>query len=202
MPSLPLPAPLVLASSSPYRQDLLARLGLPFETASPEIDESPRHGEAPQDLARRLAEEKARALATRFPAHWIIGSDQVAALPDGTRLNKPGSHQRALQQLQLSSGQTVTFHTGLALYDSRNDTCACVCEPFRAHFRELTETEIRHYLRTEQPYDCAGSFKMEGLGIALFNRLEGRDPNSLVGLPLIALNDLFRQWGFNPLTDR
>lgn len=196
------PTSLVLASSSPYRRELLSRLGLPFECASPDIDESPVPGEAARQLALRLACQKAMALAGAYPAHWIIGSDQVAALPDGTLLNKPGNHEQARHQLSRSSGQTVTFYTGLALYDSAGERMASTCEPFQASFRTLTPAEIEHYLHREQPYDCAGSFKMEGLGIALFEQLQGRDPNSLIGLPMIALNTLLRDWGLNPLTYR
>ncbi|OZB17114.1 MAG: septum formation inhibitor Maf [Marinobacter sp. 34-60-7] len=191
---------LLLASSSPYRRQLLARLGLPFQWASPNIDEAPQPGESPASLAVRLATGKAQALAARYPGKLIIGSDQVAALPDGTLLNKPGSHERAAAQLARSSGQTVRFYTGLAVLDARDSTLHSHCELFDAHFRDLTNEEIEHYLQTEQPYDCAGSFKMEGLGIALFRGLEGRDPNSLIGLPLIALIDLLRQLGLNPLT--
>lgn len=191
--------PLVLASSSPYRRALLARLGVDFETASPDIDERPREGELAADLAERLARSKALALAQRFPGHWIIGSDQVAALPDGSGLSKPGNHENAFRQLARSSGRTVTFHTGLALLDSATGTLTSLCEPYRVHFRDLSDDEIEHYLRTETPYDCAGSFRMEGLGISLFSALEGRDPNSLVGLPLIALMDLLRDWGLDVL---
>ncbi|MBS3803183.1 MAG: septum formation inhibitor Maf [Oleiphilaceae bacterium] len=192
--------PLVLASSSPYRRALLARLGLPFTTASPDIDETPNPGESSEGLAQRLAVGKARALSESYPDHWIIGSDQVAELPDGSRLAKPGTYPRAYQQLVKSSGQRVTFHTGLALIDTSTARIESLSEPFYVSFRNLTEIEIEHYLKTETPYDCAGSFKMEGLGIALFTEFSGRDPNCLVGLPLIALNDLFRAWGLNPLT--
>lgn len=197
---MPCPS-LVLASSSPYRKDLLSRLGLPFTTASPNIDERARTDEPADALATRLAEDKARALATRFPDHWIIGSDQVAALPDGTRLNKPGDHCRAVKQLAASSGQIVTFYTGLALLNSETGQLDSMCEPFRVQFRNLSDDEIDHYLSLETPYDCAGSFKMEGLGIALFQALEGRDPNSLIGLPLIALSNMLRAWGLNPLAE-
>ncbi|MCR8913891.1 septum formation inhibitor Maf [Marinobacter panjinensis] len=193
------PRPLLLASSSPYRRQLLTRLGLPFEAASPDIDESPARNETAEQLATRLAESKARALAKAWPGHWIIGSDQVACLEDGTLLNKPGNHECAVQQLARSSGQRVSFLTGLALLDASSGQIQIHCEPFHAHFRGLRREEIENYLHTEQPYDCAGSFKMEGLGIALFSQLEGRDPNSLVGLPLIALTDMLRNWGLNPL---
>lgn len=192
---------LLLASSSPYRKALLERLTLPFTTASPDIDETPLPGESAEDLALRLAENKARALAARHPDHWIIGSDQVACLPDGTLLHKPGDHAQAVHQLQQSSGHRVVFLTGLCLLDTDSGECQRICEPFTAHFRTLSTEEIESYLEREQPYDCAGSFKMEGLGITLFDRLEGRDPNSLVGLPLIALNGMLRNWGCNPLLE-
>jgi len=195
------PKPLLLASSSPYRRELLERLGLPFTCASPDIDESPYQGETGEALATRLAESKARELADRFPGHWIIGSDQVACLPDGSVLSKPGNHEMATEQLRQSSGHRVLFLTGLALLDSDSGKIDSLCEPFNVKFRELADEEIEAYLLREKPYDCAGSFKMEGLGITLFEALEGRDPNSLVGLPLIALNDLLRQWGRNPLLE-
>lgn len=192
---------LLLASSSPYRKNLLERLGLPFRCASPDIDETPHPDEAPDALAIRLAASKARALAPANPASLIIGSDQVAVLPDDTLLGKPGSHEQAKAQLTRSSGHSVTFLTGLAVLDTRSDTLKTCCERFTVHFRDLTAAEIEGYLRKEQPYDCAGSFKMEGLGIALFSSLEGRDPNSLIGLPLIALIDLLKAFGTNPLLE-
>jgi MAF protein len=191
--------PLLLASSSAYRRALLSRLGLPFITASPDIDESPRAGETADGLARRLATEKARALASAYPGHWVIGSDQVASLADGQRLAKPGDLDTAIDQLSRSSGQTVTFYTGLALLDADTAKQQVHCDVVEARFRTLSGPEIRHYLETEQPFDCAGSFKMEGLGIALFHSLEGRDPNSLVGLPLIELTSMLCRWGLNPL---
>jgi len=191
--------PLLLASSSPYRRELLQRLGLPFTCASPNIDESIQPRETAEALAIRLAAQKARALAPSHPGHWIIGSDQVACLPDGSILNKPGNHEQAVRQLTRSSGQRVSFLTGLALMDTDTGAIQTHCEPFQVQFRTLETMEIETYLQREQPYDCAGSFKMEGLGIALFESLEGRDPNSLVGLPLIALTDMLRAWGMNPL---
>ncbi|MTI96997.1 MAG: septum formation inhibitor Maf [Marinobacter adhaerens] len=193
--------PLLLASSSPYRKTLLERLGLPFTCASPDIDESPEPDESGESLATRLAVNKARALADRFPGHWIIGSDQVACLPDGSVLSKPGGHEQAAHQLRQSSGLRVLFLTGLALLDADSGKLESLCEPYNVRFRELTDAEIEAYLQQEKPYDCAGSFKMEGLGITLFEALEGRDPNSLVGLPLIALNDMLRRWGRNPLLE-
>ncbi|MEX2474232.1 nucleoside triphosphate pyrophosphatase [Marinobacter sp.] len=191
--------PLLLASSSPYRKALLERLGLPFTSASPDIDESPATGESAQQLATRLAREKAQALAPEHPGHWIIGSDQVACLPDGSILTKPGNRELAIQQLSRSSGQTVCFLTGLALLDADTGAIQTHCEPFDVEFRTLTLEEIEGYLDQEEPYDCAGSFKMERLGIALFRSLNGQDPNSLIGLPLIALTDMLRDWGVNPL---
>lgn len=191
--------PLLLASSSPYRKALLERLKLPFTCASPDIDETPRTGEDAETLAVRLAEEKAEALSERYPGHLIIGSDQVAQLPDGTLLAKPGNHATACNQLTACSGQTVIFQTGLALTDADTGTTWSVCEPFKVHFRELDDETIDQYLSVEQPYDCAGSFRMEGLGIALFRSFEGRDPNSLIGLPLIALIDLLREQQVNPI---
>lgn len=193
------PNNLLLASSSPYRRELLAKLGLPFTCASPDIDETPRALEPPQELAVRLATSKARALAAAHPGHWIIGSDQVATLPDGTLLNKPGDHINAARQLGQSSGHSVTFLTGLALLDTDSGQLQTCCEPFTVHFRTLSKEEIEAYLQKEQPYNCAGSFKMEGLGITLFRELQGADPNSLVGLPLIALTRMLCAWGRNPL---
>lgn len=191
--------PLLLASSSPYRKALLERLRIPFTCASPDIDETPQPGETGEELAVRLAEEKAAALAERYPGHLIIGSDQVAELANGTLLAKPGNHERACRQLAACSGQSVLFLTGLTLMDTDTGSAWSVCEPFRVHFRELDAEDIDQYLSVEQPYDCAGSFRMEGLGIALFKSFEGRDPNSLVGLPLIALVDLLKEQKIHPL---
>jgi MAF protein len=184
----------VLASSSRYRQTVLAKLGLPFTAAAPDIDESPLPGEAPHALVARLAAAKARALAARFPNHLIIGSDQVAVL-DGRMLGKPGTEPAAREQLRIASGRCVEFLTGLCLLDSASGSEHLVVEPFRVHFRTLTETQITHYVDREQPLDCAGSFKSEGLGIALFEKLEGDDPNALIGLPLIRLVRLLEQAG-------
>lgn len=190
--------PLVLASSSPWRRELLSRLGLAFECASPDIDETPQPGETASTLVQRLAGNKAHALGARFPQHLIIGSDQVATLDD-IILGKPGSHDRACEQLALCSGRIVTFHTGLALHDSASGDTDVTEEIFRVHFRPLSDADIDRYLRLEQPYQCAGSFRMEGLGIILFDRLEGRDPNTLIGLPLIALTDLLKKRGVDVL---
>ena len=181
--------PLILASSSPYRRELLQRLRLPFECASPDIDESPLPGESAEQLVRRLAEAKARALAARFPEHLIIGSDQ-AAVQGQAILGKPHTLERAMEQLKAASGNSVSFLTGLALLDSASGRCQVDCIPFRVHFRELAEARIRRYLEAEQPFDCAGSFKAEGLGVSLFRATEGEDGTSLVGLPLIRLVDM------------
>jgi MAF protein len=191
--SLP-PGGLILASTSPYRRELLGRLGLPFASARPATDETPLAGEAPEALVHRLAEAKARSVAADHPAALVIGSDQVAVL-DGQVLGKPGTPAVAQQQLQRASGRSVRFLTGLCLLDAGRDRAWVVVEPFTVHFRALTDAQIARYLAAEQPYDCAGSFKSEGLGIALFERLEGNDPNSLIGLPLIRLVALLGEAG-------
>ena len=190
---------LVLASTSPFRRELLSKLRLPFETATPDIDESPLPDEEPESLVKRLSLEKAKAVAADYPQALIIGSDQVACV-DNQILGKPGSHQKAMQQLRLTSGKTVTFLTGLTLYDSASGNSRTLCEPFHAHLRELTDMQIDNYLQHEQPYNCAGSFKSESLGIALFRRLEGDDPNALVGLPLIRLIEMLGQFGVDVLS--
>jgi MAF protein len=177
---------LVLGSTSPFRRQLLERIGVRFETAAPEIDESRLPGESPEDLVLRLAEGKARAVAAAHPHSLIIGSDQVACI-EGLILGKPGTHDRARSQLQEASGKRVTFYTGLCLLNTDSDNSQSVCEPFFVYFRQLRPEQIERYLRREKPYNCAGSFKSEGLGIALFERLEGDDPNALIGLPLIRL---------------
>lgn len=177
---------LVLASTSPYRKALLHRLGLPFETASPTTDETPLAGETSEHLVRRLAEAKARAVAERFPDALIIGSDQVAVL-EGVILGKPGNHDTALAQLRAASGKRVSFLTGLCLVNAGTGRAQTEVVTFDVVFRKLSAAQIEAYLRKETPYDCAGSFKSEGLGIALFERLEGDDPNALIGLPLIRL---------------
>ncbi|MGM0702148.1 MAG: Maf family protein [Pseudomonadota bacterium] len=189
---------LVLASGSPFRRQLLDRLGLPYAWASPNIDETPRTGESPQALVHRLALAKASRLADDYPAHLIIGSDQIAAF-DGDILGKPGDTERACAQLMRFSGQRVRFLTGLALLDTASGQHWVCHEPFDVVFRELSEAEIAAYVEREQPLDSAGSFRMEGLGIALFERLEGDDPNALIGLPLIRLCALLREAGLDPL---
>lgn len=189
---------LLLASTSPWRRMLLEKLTLPFECAAPEVDETPQPGESARQLVVRLAQAKAQALASRFPQHLIIGSDQVCVL-DGEITGKPHTEENAHRQLRKASGTIVTFYTGLALYNSANGHLQTESEPFDVHFRHLSDQEIEAYIRKENPLQCAGSFKSEGLGITLFERLEGRDPNSLVGLPLIALCQMLRREGFNPL---
>jgi len=186
---------LLLASSSPYRRELLGRLQLPFTWQSPSIDESRREGEAAIALVKRLAEEKARALAASHPEHLIIGSDQVAVLSSGEILGKPHNLPRAQQQLHAASDSSVTFLTGLALLNTDTGHCQVDCVPFTVNFRPLSDGQILRYLQREQPFDCAGSFKSEGLGISLFRSTEGEDATSLIGLPLIRLVDMLLNEG-------
>lgn len=181
-----MPISLILASSSPFRRALLQRLGYPFEVIAPEVDETPRPHEPPETLVERLALAKARAVATRRPDALIIGSDQVAVY-GGVITGKPGNHAEALRQLQAASGRKVVLYTGLVLLNATSGRVQSEVVPFGIQFRELTEEQIENYLRTEQPYNCAGSVKSEGLGIALLERFEGDDPNALIGLPLIRL---------------
>jgi septum formation protein len=185
---------LVLASTSRYRSELLARLGLPFDTASPRADEAPLPGERPAQTALRLSADKARSVAAQFPDALIIGSDQVADC-DGEPIGKPGNHASAVAQLTRLSGRTVVFHTGVALLDTATGDCRTELVDVRSTFRTLTAEEIDAYLRAEQPYDCAGSVKSERLGIALFERIENDDPSALVGLPLIRLAAMLRDAG-------
>lgn len=185
---------LILASTSPYRRELLGRLGLPFEVANPQTDESALPGEMPESLALRLSEAKARAVAEAYPDALIIGSDQVATV-DSQIYGKPGSHERAVEQLRALSGKTVNFFTGLCLFNARTGVADTRGIPTLVTFRELTDAEIDNYLRREPAYNCAGSAKSEGLGIALLRSMKGDDPNALVGLPLIALCDMLRQQG-------
>ncbi|BCO30722.1 Maf-like protein [Thiohalobacter sp. COW1] len=185
---------LVLGSSSPFRRELLARLGLPFECHSPDIDESARPGESPRDLVARLSEAKARAVAAVWPQALIIGSDQVAVV-DEEILGKPGSHERAREQLSRLSGREVTFLTGLCLYNSESDRVQLDVVPYSVEFRDLSAEQIERYLEQEQPYNCAGSFRSEALGVTLFRRMQGDDPNALVGLPLIRLVDMLAEEG-------
>jgi septum formation protein len=197
IPSSPAPR-LILASSSAYRRELLGRLRLPFEAIAPGIDETPRPGETPPGTALRLARAKAQAVASRAPGALVIGSDQVATL-DFDPIGKPGSHAAALAQLQKMRGREVVFHTALCLWDGR------VADPAQAAqledvqvtvaFRDLPDAELDAYLHIEQPYDCAGSAKNEGLGIALIERIDSSDPTALTGLPLIALTGMLRRAG-------
>jgi septum formation protein len=189
---------LVLASSSPYRRALLGRLNLAFTASSPEVDETALPGEDASTLVLRLALAKARALAPHFPDALIIGSDQVCQLDDRL-VGKPHTFERARDQLLACSGRRVDFHTGLVLFDTRSGEWQQAVDLYSVTFRELTMQEIEYYLRTEQPYDCAGSFKVEGLGISLFSALEGPDYHSLIGLPLLQLCAMLRQSGLNPL---
>lgn len=187
---------LVLGSSSPFRKALLEKLGLEFETDSPDIDETPLKNESPEDMVARLAKLKALAIAERHPNSIIISSDQCATL-DGAIIGKPGEHEAAVEQLTNASGRAVTFYTSLCVMDTSSEQMEELVEPFHVYFRELSETQIENYLRKEEPYNCAGSFKSEGLGIALFERLEGKDPNTLVGLPLIELITMLRKFGID-----
>ena len=189
---------LILASTSPFRRAVLEKLGIPFETASPDVDETPLPGESPAALVERLAIAKARAVAAQRDQGLIIGSDQVAVIDDEI-LGKPGSHEQAVEQLRRASGRRVTFLTGLALVNAASGQVQSEVVPFHVVFRELTDTLIEHYLRREQPYNCAGSFKSEALGIVLFERLEGDDPNTLIGLPLIRLVRMLEAEGFSVL---
>jgi len=189
-----MPHPLVLASGSRYRRELLARLGLPFGCDSPDIDETARPGEAPAALAARLAREKALAVAARHPLARVIGSDQVADC-GGRLLGKPGSAENARQQLRQASGRVVTFWTALALASPSATPLREAVVRCDVHFRELADDEIERYVAAEQPLDCAGSFKCEGLGIILFRKIVSDDPTALIGLPLIALCDMLRAEG-------
>lgn len=185
---------LVLASTSRYRRELLARLGLRFETASPRVDEEALPGEAPAATALRLSIEKARSVGADFPDALVIGSDQVADC-DGEPVGKPGDHLRAVAQLARLSGRTVVFHTGVALLDTRSGECQSALVDVRSTFRTLSADEIEAYLVRERPYDCAGAVKSEALGITLFERIENDDPSALVGLPLIRLAAMLRNAG-------
>lgn len=189
-----MPQKLILASTSPYRRELLARLGLPFEVANPQTDESALPNETPEALALRLSEAKARAVAESYPDALIIGSDQVATV-DGQVYGKPGTHERAVEQLRALSGKTVNFFTGLCLFNAQTGKSDVRGIPTLVTFRELSDAEIDNYLRREPAYNCAGSAKSEGLGIALLQSMKGDDPNALIGLPLIALCDMLRQQG-------
>ncbi len=186
---------LVLGSTSPYRRELLSRLQIPFETAAPDCDETPLAGESAADTASRLARVKAESLIAQFPDALIIGSDQVALL-HGKQLGKPGNFERAKAQLQSMRGQTMVFHTALALVNSRTGNVQETVVPYRVTMRDYTDEQIENYLRKEEPYNCAGSAKTEGLGISLIADMSGSDPNALIGLPLIALIDMLNNEHF------
>ena len=193
-PSAPGQRALVLGSTSRYRRELLQRLGLPFDVVGPHVDETPQPNEAPAALAQRLALAKAQAVAAQRPDAIVIGSDQVADL-HGQPLGKPGTHERAVAQLRQMSGQTVLFQTAVAVVCAATGLAACELAVVRVVFRDLTDTEIERYLRAEQPYDCAGSAKSEGLGITLLDHIDNDDPTALIGLPLIRTARLLRQAG-------
>jgi septum formation protein len=196
--AMPAAPRLILASTSRYRRELLERLRLPFDVESPQVDETPLPGEAPADLAQRLARAKADAVAARWPQAVVIGSDQVAEL-DGQPIGKPHTHERALAQLRAMSGRRVAFQTAVAVVRRDTGFARVALAPVTVRFRSLTELEIEHYLHAEQPYDCAGSAKSEALGIALLDAIESDDPTALVGLPLIRTCALLREAGLDPL---
>ena len=189
---------LLLASSSSYRRALLQRLGVEFQCQSPDIDETSLPGESPEQLVLRLSLSKAKALASNYPDHLIIASDQIALFQQQI-LGKPHTVEKAIKQLSSFSGQSVTFHTGLCLLNTKTGQHQLDSIPFSVHFRELNESQIRFYTNEERPLDCAGSFKCEGLGITLFKKMSGDDPNSLIGLPLIRLTEMLINEGVDPL---
>jgi len=189
---------IILGSTSPFRKALLERLGIDFDCDSAEIDETPLQNEAVEDMVVRLAVDKAMAIADRHPDALIIGSDQSAVLND-RKLSKPGNFENAFKQLSDASGQKITFQTGLCLFNTKTGNIQSACVPYTVVFKELTPSMIENYLHKEEPYNCAGSFKSEGLGIALFERFEGSDPNALIGLPLIQLVNFLENEGFSIL---
>ena len=189
---------LVLASTSPFRRELLDRLGVPFEVAAPDVDETPLPGESPHDTAQRLSVLKARAVAKQFPDALIIGSDQVALL-EGVQLGKPGTHEKAVEQLKSMRGKTLEFHTALTLLNARTGATQTANVPVRLVMRQYSDAQIETYLRRDQPYNCCGSAKSESLGIALIARFETEDPNALVGLPLIKLTEMLANEGLDVL---
>ena len=189
---------LVLASTSPFRKTILEKLGVQFDTASPETDETALNNETPQELVERLSIAKAKAVADKVSDSLVIGSDQVSVI-DGEIIGKPHNHENAVKQLQTTSGKTVTFYTGLCLYNSETQQYQSDVVPFDVVFRKLSEQQIENYLRKEEPYNCAGSFKSEALGIVLFEKLIGEDPNTLMGLPLIRLVKMLEQENFSIL---
>ena len=187
---------IILASSSPYRRRLLERLGLPFTAVSPDIDERPQAHETPPATVERLAVSKARVVCGQYPNALVIGADQLA-VHDGQIVGKPHDHAEAVQQLHTASGGAVTLYTGVALINSETSRVQSTVVPFRVVFRQLSDSQIENYLRREQPYDCTGAVKAEGLGIALLERMEGDDPSALIGLPLIRLVRMLEQEGIN-----
>ncbi|MEO1889051.1 MAG: Maf family protein [Cycloclasticus sp.] len=189
---------LVLASSSPFRKELLRKIYTHFDAASPDIDESQKEGESPLELSTRLAFEKATALSNDYPNHLIIGSDQVAML-GATQLTKPGSHEKAIEQLTLSSGQTIIFYTSVCVLNSRTGESITEVDTCKVHMKVLSQGEIGRYVERDKPYGCAAAFKSEGLGIALFEKIEGDDPNALIGLPLIKLTQILNKMGHKSL---
>lgn len=198
--------PIILGSTSPFRKELMEKLKIEFSTDSPDIDETRLENEMPEAMVKRLSVEKAKKVAENYtnknypnknyPNALVIGSDQCAVL-EGEIMGKPGNHESAFKQLEKSSGKEVTFYTGLCLLDTKTNEYQLDCIPFYVSFRQLSETEINHYLYLDEPYNCAGSFKSEGLGITLFSRMKGDDPSSLIGLPLIRLCDMLRQHGIS-----
>ena len=187
-------ATIILASSSVFRKSLLERLHLSFECHSPEIDESLLAGESASSYVCRLAEAKAQAVADKFPGAVVIGSDQCALLDDEI-LGKPGNHENALRQLKAAQGKTVVFHTGICVFQQATGFSEVDDILFQVKFRQLSDTQLEHYLQTEQPYQCAGAFKSEGYGVSLFNQMQGDDPTALIGLPLIRLTSMLEQAG-------
>jgi septum formation protein len=189
---------LILASTSPYRRALLERLQVEFLCDSPDIDESPLEGESVENMVVRLAKFKAEAVTAKYPDALIIGSDQSAVL-EGEILTKSGNYETAVRQLQKASGKRIVFQTGLCLLNTQSGNTQTACVPYTVVFKPLTQEMIEHYLKKEQPYNCAGSFKSEGMGIALFEKFEGEDPNALIGLPLIKLIEMLENEGFSVL---
>ena len=189
---------LILASTSPFRKTILDKLGVDFDIASPEVDETALSNETPQQLVERLSIAKAKAVADKVDSALVIGSDQVSVI-DGAIIGKPHTHENAVKQLQNASGKTVTFYTGLCLYNASTDQYQSEVIPFNVVFRHLSQQQIERYLKKETPYNCAGSFKSEALGIVLFEKLEGEDPNTLMGLPLIRLVNMLEKENFSIL---
>jgi len=186
--------PLILGSTSPFRAEILQKLCVSFDTAAPDIDESSQDNETPTQLVERLSICKAKKVAEAHPAALIVGSDQVACVEQQI-LGKPHTHEKAVEQLRFLSGKTVSFHTGLCLFNSETGNTQSTVEVFKVHFRTLSDDQIERYLQNEHPYNCAGSFKSEALGISLFKKLEGDDPNTLIGLPLIRLVEFLSNEG-------